>query len=167
MLTDGYEPSDASTFLTIVSRGCRFARPPVNACSTQLTRQVIDSHTRLIPGGKDEQPVANCRNSFLSSPVMSTRTSTKRRKPGLGAERSAGESDPGSAYLSRVKPNFGSVKAIRSSRVQDGTWSPHNISSSSSGEKHASLESGNTELNPSEKERGSVRKMALHAEPHL
>lgn len=51
-------------------------------------------------------------------------------------------------YLSRVNPNLGSVKAIRSSRVQDGTWSPQSMSSSSSGENEASFESGNTELNP-------------------
>ena len=35
------------------------------------------------PGGREEQPVVNCRNAFRSSPVKLQRTFTNRRKPGL------------------------------------------------------------------------------------
>lgn len=50
------------TFLTMVRRGCRLAKPP---------------------GGSVEQPVVNCRNAFLSSDDIPHKTLTKRRKPGL------------------------------------------------------------------------------------
>lgn len=50
------------TFLTIVRRGCKLARPP---------------------GGSVEQPVVNCRKAFLSSDDIPHRTLTNRRKPGL------------------------------------------------------------------------------------
>lgn len=50
------------TFRTIVSRGCKLARPP---------------------GGSVEQPVVNCRKAFRSSHDIPHKTLTNRRKPGL------------------------------------------------------------------------------------
>ena len=91
--------------------GCRLARPP---------------------GGRDEHPVVNCRNAFLSAPVIDTKTLTNLRKPGD----------------SLVYPSLGSVYLITSSLVKTGSWSPHNIHLTSSGVKLPSFSSGNTELKP-------------------
>lgn len=54
------------TFLTMVSRGCRLAKPP---------------------GGNVEHPVVNCRKAFLSSEDMPHKTLTNRKKPGLERKR--------------------------------------------------------------------------------
>lgn len=48
---------------------------------------------KFVPGGNEEQPVVNCKNDFRSSPVISHKTSTNNKNPGL----------------SFVKPNLGSV----------------------------------------------------------
>ena len=50
------------TLRTTVSRGCKLARPP---------------------GGREEQPVVNCRKALRSSAVKWDITFTNRRKPGL------------------------------------------------------------------------------------
>lgn len=55
-----------NTFLTTVSLGCRFAKPP---------------------GGRLLHPVANCRKAFRSRRDISTSTSTSRRNPGLERDK--------------------------------------------------------------------------------
>jgi hypothetical protein len=61
-LTEGKDPSPASTFLTTVNLGWSEARPP---------------------GGRDEHPVANCRKLLRSLPLRLLSTLTKRWNPGL------------------------------------------------------------------------------------
>ena len=59
------------------------------------------------PGGREEHPVVNWRNAFLSAPVISTNTFTNLRNPGD----------------SLLYPSLGSVYFMISSLVKTGSWS--------------------------------------------
>lgn len=62
MFTDGNPPDPASTLRTTVSLGCKLHSPP---------------------GGRAEQPVANCKKAFLSGPVRDKSTLMNLWNPGL------------------------------------------------------------------------------------
>ena len=60
----------ASTLRTMVRRGWRLDRPP---------------------GGREEQPVVNCKKDFRSSGVREVITLTKRWNPGLEIKKDSNE----------------------------------------------------------------------------
>lgn len=71
----------------MVRRGWRLARPPGkeremndSMMSILLIHCPVTISNIPLPGGRLEHPVANWRNLFLSAPLISTRTSTNRRK---------------------------------------------------------------------------------------
>ena len=86
----------------------------------------------ILPGGRLEHPVVNCKKAFLSASVKLTKTLTNFWKAGD----------------SLVYPNFGSVNLTISSRVKTGLWSPHNMDLTSLGLKGPNFSIGKTKLKP-------------------
>lgn len=81
MFTEGYDPSPASTLRTTVRRGYKLARPP---------------------GGRELQPVVNCKKALRSSGDISTSTLTNLRNPGLKQNKMLLLQFPRNAFITEL-----------------------------------------------------------------